>query len=84
MSPIKKDRYQTVNALSEAISAVLLSDDESTFVQNHEEDTINGKESIYEDVEQHDSAHKNRVVDENESSYNEKKEPVILKNACCC
>lgn len=79
MSPIKKDRYQTVNALSEAISAVLLSDDESTFVQNHEEDTINGKESICEDVEQHDSAHKNRVVDENESSYNEKKEPVILK-----
>lgn len=67
MSPIKKDRYQTVNALSEAISAVLLSDDESTFVQNHEEDIINGKESIYEDVEQHDSAHKNRVVDENES-----------------
>ena len=66
MSPIKKDRYQTVNALSEAISAVLLSDDESTFVQNHEEDTINGKESICEDVEQHDSAHKNRVVDENE------------------
>lgn len=75
MAPIKKNRYQTVNALSEAISAIILSDDESTFVQDHKEDTINSKKNVHENVKQHNSNHKNRVVEKNEV----KKEPVAIK-----
>ena len=63
MAPIKKNRYQTVNALSEAIFAVILSDDESTFVQDHKEDTI-----FY-------SAHNNRITGGNEA----KEKPIAIK-----
>ena len=39
MAPIKKDRYQTVEALSKAVSSVSLCDDEQTVFQTVEDET---------------------------------------------